>query len=171
MAKTLTKDKAAALASEYVCNGFNKSQALRALNYSKNYCSSTAGSKLFDKPIVREAVAEIMRRNAAAVDVTIAEIVRGFRQIAFPPEGVKVNNSDRNQALAHLAKWKNMFADRLLIGQDKQSRELSEHQSEQARKLGQLFNLMELKCLTVEDLIQMAKSTPAPFTDNEILEL
>lgn len=138
MARTLTKEKAAALASEYVCNGFNKSAALRSLGYSNNYCSSTAGGKLFDRPIVAEALAEIMQRNADAVDVTIAEIVRGFRQIAFPPEGVKVNNSDKNQALAHLAKWKNMFVDRLHLGMDEQQRELNEKEEQEAKEIAML---------------------------------
>lgn len=167
MAKTLTKEKAAALAAEYVCNGFNKGEALRAVGYSKAYSKSTAGCNLFDTELVRAEIAKIVSRNQDAVDVTVSEIIQGLRETAFPADGVKVNNSDRNRALELLGKFKSMFSDRVLIGGlDEQQKELTHTEKIECKVLASL-RLKYGDEIRAEVERRLANN-PEPFTDAEI---
>jgi hypothetical protein len=166
MARTLTKEKAAALAAEYVCNGFHKGQALRSVGYSKAYSETTNGCKLFDHELVRAEMAKIVNRNKDAVDVTVSEIIQGLRETAFPAEGVKVNNSDRNRALELLGKFKSMFSDRLILGADQQERELAENEKIECEVLAEIRNRYGDR-IKAEVERRMAPQLES-FTDSEI---
>ena len=135
MGRSITKEKARLIAQKYCASGFNKQKTLIDCGYSMKYSKSTIGHKLFDRPIVRTEIDAILDSNAAIVDVQIEEIIRGLREIAFPSEGVKVNNSDRNRALELLGRYKDMFSDRLYIGSNEQQRKLSETEQREAKLL------------------------------------
>ena len=168
MSKKLTQAKAEALAIAYVLNGFNKSPALRVVGYTKSYAATTAASELFDNPMVVKAVAGISSRCKAAADVTVAQIVEGLKEIAFPAEGKKVRDSDRNQALAHLAKFKNMFDDRLIII-DREQRELTRSEEIEAKVLANV-RLKYGEQIRAEVESQMsAEGELEPFSDSEII--
>ena len=138
MARSITQDKARAIAQAYCTNGFHKKDALLSVGYKEPFSKSTVGSRIFDKPIVRAEIDQIMERNAEVVDVEIEEIVRGLREIAFPEPDEHVNNSDRNRALELLGKFKSMFSDRLTLGETEQQRELNENETREAKILASL---------------------------------
>lgn len=106
MGRNLTKDKAILLAQQYCMRKFDKGAAMSAAGYSKNYSQSSAGQEVFENELVKAEIDRIMARAADTVDVTMAQICDGFLSIAFPPDGKRVNDSDRNMALANLAKCK-----------------------------------------------------------------
>lgn len=64
MANRLSKEKAMLIASAYVTNGFNKTEALLSAGYSKTY-SMNVGLKLF----ANDRVLEAMRRLSAVAIV------------------------------------------------------------------------------------------------------
>lgn len=138
MPKTFTRERAAALAAEYIINKFDKGKALRAVGYSDRYSKSGRGLALFERDIFKEEQDKIAKRNAEAVDVTVSEIIGGLKKKAFPKEGEKVKDSDNIAALAHLAKYKNMFTDRLIIGEDKMAMEMTERERNEAERVAML---------------------------------
>lgn len=166
MPKKLTQELAVLIAEKFLTNGLNKSKALKDVGYGKSYSSTTKAHNLFDNPLVKTAMADIMARNSDAVDVQVSEIVRGLREIAFPADGIKVLNSDRNTALASLAKYKNMFIDRFSFEQDAQDVKLTERQQLEAKIMARLRiqHGAEIEAQLLE------KFGPEPFTDSEILE-
>ena len=135
MARSITKDKARGIALAYCTNGFCKKDALLAVGYKEPFSKSTAGSRMFDKPIVKEAIEAITARNAEVCDVEVSEIIRGLREIAFPGPDVHVNNSDRNRALELLGKYKSLFSDRLMVGDTVQKVELDQSKRAASRQI------------------------------------
>jgi len=140
MPKTIKQDKARAIAEAYCTNGFCKKDALLAVGYKEPFSKSSFGSRMFDKPIIRAEIDAIMSRNAEVCDVEVGEIIQGLRSIAFPDEGVQVNNSDRNRALELLGKYKCIWTDRIdFQDYSEQSVELSESQQQEAKRLAKLL--------------------------------
>ena len=78
------------------------------------------------------------RWEDAVCDVEVEEIIRGLREIAFPSGDTKVNNSDRNRALELLGKYKSIFSERFIFGEDEQTMELNENQKIEAEVLVEL---------------------------------
>ena len=115
MAKKLTKERATAIAVQYMTNGFDKGKALRACAYSKAYSITTRGLELFDNELVKAEMAAIAARNAALADVKVEEIIQGFRKKAFPAEGDKVLDRDNLSALGYLAKYRGMLKDTVVF--------------------------------------------------------
>ncbi len=166
MPKKLTQELAVLIAEKFLTNGFNRSKALKEVGYGKAYSVGTKAHKLFENPLIKDAMAKIMARNADAVDVQVSEIVRGFREIAFPSDGTKVLNSDRNTALAGLAKYKNMFIDRFSFEQTQQDEKLTESQKLEAKILA------ALRIKFGDDIKAeiLRRENPSPFTDADILK-
>ncbi len=140
MSRNISPDKAAALARAYTTNGWCKKKALVTAGYPEKYAKTSNAGKIFDNPVVRAEINNIVVRCDELVDVEISEIIQGLRMIAFPAEDVKVNNSDRNRALELLGKYKSMFADRYIFGIDEQERELSESQIAAADEIARFTN-------------------------------
>ena len=166
MPKTLTQELAVLIAEKFLTNGFNRSKALKEVGYSKSYSVGSKAHRLFDNPLIKDAMAKIMARNADAVDVQVSEIVRGLREIAFPSDDTKVLNSDRNTALASLAKYKNMFIDRFSFEQDAQDEKISESQRLEAKILAALR--MKFGDDIKAEILR--RENPPSYTDAEILK-
>ncbi|RLC75188.1 MAG: hypothetical protein DRJ03_30645 [Chloroflexi bacterium] len=150
----LSKDKARRIATEYCRSGCKKAETLLNLGYTKSFANSSSGRLLFDKPVIRTEIEKIMRRNENKVDVEISEIIQGLREIAFPDEGVQVNNSDRNRALELLGKYKCIWTDRIDI----------QDYSDQA------IELSESQRLAAKEIARLAlQVNPPSFTDSDIL--
>lgn len=56
MSNKLSKEKAEALASLFLTNGYNKKQALLDMGYSPSYAVAGQGFKLYDNPLVKAAI-------------------------------------------------------------------------------------------------------------------
>lgn len=52
----LTQEKANLIVSEYLSNGFNKTQALLSAGYSKTYAQSGPGQRLFDNVRIKQGI-------------------------------------------------------------------------------------------------------------------
>ena len=115
---------------------------MRDAGFDPAFSRSGAGYRVFNHPLVITALGEIAERNKVVVDITVEEIVEGFRSIAFPAEGVKVANNDKNTALANLARYKNMLTDKIII---EGSLETPEDLSAEDRK--QLLDLSRMASL------------------------
>ena len=141
MPKTITQDRARAIAEAYCTNGFHKKDALLAVGYKEPFSKSSTGSRMFDKPIIRAEIDAIMARNAEVCDVEVGEIIGGLRSIAFPSGDERVAHGDRTRALQLLGQFRSIFNQGdALPGGDEQEKELSESQKIEAEVLLELYH-------------------------------
>ncbi len=166
MPRKLTKEMAILIAEKFLTNGLNRNKALQDVGYSKAYSIGTKAHRLFDNPLIKDAMADILARNSDAVDVQVSEIVRGLREIAFPADGTKVLNSDRNTALSILAKYKNMFVERFSFEDTRQERNMTETDKLEAKILAALR--MKFGDAIRDEILSRSKNPPS-FSDSEIL--
>ena len=75
MSNRLSEEKANAIASEYLTNGFKKVKALLAIGYSKTYANNI-GLKLFDNDRVKQAIDRINASVKANTSVTVQSIIK-----------------------------------------------------------------------------------------------
>jgi hypothetical protein len=74
MANRLSQEKANAIASEYVTNGYSKTKALLSVGYKPSYANNNVGLKLFDNVLVKYAINKIMASSKANTDITVQAI-------------------------------------------------------------------------------------------------
>ena len=71
MANRLSKEKANLLASIYCTNGYKKVDAMLEAGYSPSYAKTKCGLKIYDNPLVMQAISRIEASNKAKTDYTI----------------------------------------------------------------------------------------------------
>lgn len=126
MVEGLTQDKADIIAAEYYTNGFQKAGALITAGFPADFAATVEAAAIFDEPIVLDAMVALSARSAELTDISVDEIVKGMRDIAFGGEGT--TNAQKNIALANLAKFKNMFFDNREVARE------SEEQKEMSKQ-------------------------------------
>lgn len=134
MSQHINQEKAVAIASRYVTNGFHKSEALIYVGYSPAYAKTSAASRVFSNPVVKAEVDKIMTRNAEIVDVEVSEIIRGLRLKAFPSGDSPVRDSDNIRALELLGKYLVMFGEQSTTVEKVEAKALTEVQVKEAKE-------------------------------------
>lgn len=80
MANRLRPEKASLIASEYISNGYKKTEALISCGYSDSYskCNST---KLFDNVLVKQAIVKLTTNIRANSTITVQSIQSELEQL------------------------------------------------------------------------------------------
>ncbi len=118
MANFMTKEKARVVALHFLQDGC-KSAAMEKAGFPADYSRSSAGYQMYRGKMVQAAIAELEAESEKLTgDLSLETVVQGFRDMAFPKEGINVANADRNYALDKLAKIRGGYVDRLLVGRD-----------------------------------------------------
>lgn len=110
MARTLTP-RQAAFCRHMLDPGMTATEAARKAGYSPTYANREA-TKLVDKPLVRDHLAELRRRVDDQYLITPVDVLRGMHTEATL-YGEGSSHSARVAAWAHLGKHLGMFTDRL----------------------------------------------------------
>lgn len=134
MANRLSKEKARAIAAEYLTNGYNKVDALKTVGYSKNY-SEHFGLKLFDNNTVK---AEITRMQAKAEHKIEGKIKnRAERQVFWSDvcDSDKVAMADRLRASELLGRSEADFTDNINSTDIVRKAELDAEQKAEAQRI------------------------------------
>jgi hypothetical protein len=132
MSKVLSEQKAEAIATEYLCNGFKKVDALLKLGYAKSYANSKVGLRLYDNDKVINAINRLQAKTAIKADITIEDIVNGIKSVINNPTA---NNSDKLKGYELLGKYKAMFKE--VIKQDQQPESINPEQQKVYDKAAQ----------------------------------
>ena len=112
----LTRPQVEIVALKYLETDCKKT-AMMAVFDDAEYCNSSAAYKMFKTVRVQEAIARLETEAVKLTgDLTLEDVVQGFRDMAFPKTGVKVSHADQNYALDKLAKIKGGYVDKLEIG-------------------------------------------------------
>ena len=134
MANRLSEEKANAIASEYMTNGFAKVKALLSVGYKPSYANNP-GLKLFDNVRVKQAIDRIKARNNTKTTYTITVAQ------ARLDEAYTIAKQQNNPA----GMVSSVIASNRMYGFDKdndmgadQAQELTQSQAEEARRIANI---------------------------------
>ena len=129
----MINEKRKVFAAEYV-KDWNATQAAIRAGYSMKTAYSQ-GQRLLKNVEVRAEIDRLSADIADQNDVEVKEIIVGLRRIAFAPEGVQVNNSDRLRALELLGKYLAMFTDNQNVTDTIKQAEMDKEEIEECRRI------------------------------------
>jgi hypothetical protein len=134
MANRLSKEKANAIASEYMTNGLRKVDALLGVGYSKSYANKV-GLKLYDNDLVKQAIAKIEAANNANTTYTIEQY-----QLELDTALALATKLNQPSACvsAIVAKGRSMGFDKDNDVSDTKSAEIDANQKVEAHRLAQI---------------------------------
>ena len=134
MANRLSKEKAEAIASEYMTNGFNKIQALKSVGYSNTY-SENVGLKLFVNDRVLQAIDRIQAKSKASTDYKLEQYLSELEQARSRAIDYKQVSAEIQ---AIIAKGRSQGFDKDNDMTSDQTEELDKSQTEEARRLASI---------------------------------
>lgn len=93
---------------EYILS-LDQTESARRANFAH---PTVAASKLMKNKRISAEINRRLDQIDEKMDVDLEEIIQGLRKIAFAPQTVHVNNSDRLRALELLGKYKRAWTDK-----------------------------------------------------------
>jgi len=136
MANILSQEKANAIASAYMTNGYKKVEALLSVGYKTTYANSNVGLKLFDNVRVKEAVARINAASNLKTDYTVDFVRQKMIKLLEMSEDAN-DRTNIKGALELLGKHKAMFSDKV-INIDESKTYIDENKRAEAERIAKI---------------------------------
>ena len=144
MSNRLSQEKAELIASEYMTNGLKKVEALLSVGYSKHYASSGIGLKLYDNPLVKQAITKIQTVSASKTGYTIDQYLQELNAAIAHARAL---NQPSAEISGIIAKGRSQGFDKDNDMATDRQEELSEAQKQAAIEIAALSNRNKLKAV------------------------